>query len=281
MAGGIIVQDRRYPPSWGESRLLTQWPAAYFIRITIEEAAMIGRRALGLACLCLCAVALSGQTSEDDKDAAANNAASTELFKGHYLAAQEAVAPRAFDSQGKPRASYPYITWSLLHAFITNEPAPSISSEPRPAASAEDAKAIAKARLVDPVAQIVARAKQTRIVILNEDHWVPRDRAFALQVARALRPLGYDVLAAETFTNSPNPKDAEEARTALARDRYPRRWIGYYTHDPVFGDFVRQALHLGYRPVLYEATNLKPVATPYDSVAQRDQGEADIWSPMR
>lgn len=64
-------------------------------------------------------------------------------------------------------------------------------------------------------------------------------------------------------------------RAKLERDGYPRRFSGYYTQDPVFADFVRQALHLGYRPALYEATNFVPGATRYDSIVRRDQQEAE------
>jgi len=224
----------------------------------------------------MCALGLSAQSSDDDKkDEAAMSASGMALDKGHYLAAQEALMPCAFGAQGKPRDGMVYSNWSLFQSFITNEPAPGAQPWSPSPPSASEAAAIAHARLAEPIAEIVRRARTTRIVILNEDHWVPRDRAFALQVARALRPLGYDVLAAETFSNSPQPPFAEEMRAKLERDGYPRWFSGYYTKDPVFGDFVRQALHLGYHPVLYEATNYVPGLTGYDSIVRRDQAEAD------
>ena len=46
-----------------------------------------------------------------------------------------------------------------------------------------------------------SRRRRTRIVILNENHVTPCQRVFGTQVARALRPLGYTVLLAETFAN--------------------------------------------------------------------------------
>lgn len=236
---------------------------------------MLGRRAFALACACMCALGLSAQASDDDKkDEVAMSASGTALEKGDYLAAQRALTPRAFDPQGKPRDGMVYSNWSLFQSFIANEPAPAIAWSPSPP-SARVVAAIAHAQLADPIAEIVRRARSTRIVILNEDHWVPRDRAFALQVARALRPLGYDVLAAETFRNSPQPALAEEMRVKLERDGYPRRDSGYYTQDPVFGDLVRQALHLGYHPAPYEATNYVPGSTRYDSIVRRDQQEAE------
>jgi len=236
---------------------------------------MLGRRAFALTCACLCAFGSGAQGSDDKKDEAALSASDTALAKGHYLAAQEALGPRAFDPLGKPLDGLVYGNWSLFQAFMTNEPAPAARIWTPNPPSASEAASIAHARLADPIAEIVKRARATRIVILNEDHWVPRDRAFALQVAHALRPLGYDVLAAETFRNSPQPALAEEMRAKLERDGYPRRDSGYYTQDPVFGDFVRRALHLGFHPVLYETTNYVPGATRYDSIVQRDQDEAE------
>lgn len=38
---------------------------------------------------------------------------------------------------------------------------------------------------------------------------------------------------------------------------------------------MRQALHLGYHPAVYETTNYVPGATRYDSIVQRDQDEAE------
>ncbi|WP_353146272.1 hypothetical protein [Chryseobacterium sp.] len=47
--------------------------------------------------------------------------------------------------------------------------------------------------------EIVNRARHTRIVILNENHLDPRGRAFGLEVAQALQPLGYTILAMEAL----------------------------------------------------------------------------------
>ena len=66
----------------------------------------------------------------------------------------------------------------------------------------EWAARISAAQPRDAIDEIVARARKTNIVILNEAHNSSRDRAFALRVARALRPLGYKTLAAETFGNN-------------------------------------------------------------------------------
>ena len=124
-----------------------------------------------------------------------------------------------------------------------------VTGEP---ATVADVAAVAVATPRDAIATIVAAARDRRIVILNEAHDDPQHRAFGLTVARALRPLGFSILAAETFNNATNPVQTDMAD--LAKRGYPVRGTGAYTGDPVFGDFVRQALLLGYRPMAYEQT---------------------------
>lgn len=125
------------------------------------------------------------------------------------------------------------------------------------------------------IREIVRRARDTRIVILDENHLDPRGRAFGLEVARALRPLGYTVLAVEALKRAANDDDARQKMAQLTADGYPRQSSGYYLDDPVFADFIRQSLALGYRPVTYEK-----IRTDYSKDAkiaqeQREQDQAD------
>jgi hypothetical protein len=124
----------------------------------------------------------------------------------------------------------------------------------------------------DAIHEIVARARNTNIVILNEAHSSPRDRAFALQVARALRPLGYKILAAETFDNNA-PATGPSPVERLKQDGVVRFSTGVYTRDPVFARFIREALALGYEPVGYEQT--KAQSRPSDGIAEREQAQAE------
>lgn len=135
--------------------------------------------------------------------------------------------------------------------------------------------AVTAAKKRDAMPTIVGIARDRRIVILNEEHDAPEDRAFGLAVARALRPLGFTALAAETFTNDEDPARTDMA--ALAMRGYPIRRTGTYTADPVFGDFVRQALALGYKPVAYEETDGQRAKGGTD-IASREEAEASNLS---
>jgi len=77
---------------------------------------------------------------------------------------------------------------------------------------------------------IVEAAQGTQIVILKGAHNILGHRAFVGQVARALRPLGYDWFAAETFL----PTQGEPA-PSISFYRHGMPFIpgfGYYTLDP-------------------------------------------------
>ncbi|MGE5562832.1 MAG: hypothetical protein ACM3ZV_05910 [Bacillota bacterium] len=138
-----------------------------------------------------------------------------------------------------------------------------------------DLRKLSHAELRDALTEIVERARRTTVVILNEEHQSPRDRAFALQVARALRPLGYSILAVEAFRSSPDAAERERKAKLIADNGYVRLDTGVYTKDPVFADFVRQSLAMGYSPVVYDFISANGAPALSDPGAQREQGEAD------
>lgn len=104
------------------------------------------------------------------------------------------------------------------------------------------------ASALDAIPAIVEAAKDRRIVILNESHHMPRHRAFAAELAVALRAVGFDTFGAETFADIEGTK----------RRGYPDHSTGYYSQDPVFGELVRTVLEFGYECVAYEATPTAP-----------------------
>jgi hypothetical protein len=100
---------------------------------------------------------------------------------------------------------------------------------------------------------ILQVAPRHEVIMINEAHHIPLHRAFTLSLLRGLRRRGFRYFAAETLTAS----DRE-----LMQRGYPTLSTGYYTHEPLHGELVREALRLGYQVVPYEAEG---AASPFAS----------------
>ncbi len=194
--------------------------------------------------------------------------------KGAYFKANETLGALAFAPDGKVRDRMALGLWTQFNPLLTNEVDPQIFALRAPAAKPDPTLGprISAAVPRDAIQEIVARARKTNIVILNEAHYSPRDRAFALRVAKALRPLGYKTLAAETINNN-QPESGPLATDQLKRDGFVRFGTGSYTVDPVFARFLREALALGYEPISYEQT--KAQNRPGSGIPEREQAQAD------
>jgi hypothetical protein len=194
------------------------------------------------------------------------------LREGKYLAAMNLIegAEPGTVSDGLRSLFEQYR--SMLDGFVVRN---GDVTSPVPAAKAEDLAPYADAVPMDAIAAIVERARDTRVVIVNETHDNPRDRAFILAVAEALRPLGYSVYSAETLANQPPAIGAVEMER-LTNEGYARRSSGGYTIDPMFAHLLRRVVALGYRPVGHEATMTPElVAAPREQqIAMREQGQA-------
>ncbi len=124
------------------------------------------------------------------------------------------------------------------------------------------------------VEAIATQAATSRIVIVNESHTVTRHRGTVLQLLDALRPLGFSVYAAETFSNPEDGADPVAQHSDLA---WPHLFDGYYTREPAFGQVIRQAKRLGYRMVAYEETPSQSAPEGADratSIAARETAQA-------
>ena len=194
--------------------------------------------------------------------------------KGAYFEANETLAALAFAPDGKVRDHMAFGLWAQFSTLLTNELDPDAMARGGHASKPDPTwvKRLSPAKPHDAIEEIVARARKTNIVILNEAHNSPRDRAFALRVARALRPLGYKTLAAETLSHTV-PETGLSATDQLKRDGFVRFNTGGYTIDPVFARFIREALALGYEPVGYEQTNAQK--RPGSGIPEREQAQAD------
>ena len=199
----------------------------------------------------------------------AQAAAAKALYDGRPLKAVETLRASVMAMTSRPAGAESNLL--QYQAFVSGgrDPLPPIAGaaeggqlDPARVAALHDAP------VRDAVTEIVSRARDTRIVILNEAHDTPRHRAFALELSRALRPLGFSLLAIEALSTATDPARVEADMQALARRGHPNRSTGFYIQEPVFGDFVRQALALGYQPVAYEETG------PGNGIEAREETQA-------
>lgn len=164
---------------------------------------------------------------------------------------------------------------SQYAAFLGDE-ATALGLVERPPHASAAAPDLDGAEARDAIEAIVEGAARTRVVILNEAHNISGHRAFAAVVARALKPLGYDWFAAETFI-PPQPVPAVSMRPY--GDGMPfTGGLGWYTQDPVFAETVREAARLGYRFIDYEQTWLQnaPEGSDWEAaIAAREQAQAE------
>lgn len=119
----------------------------------------------------------------------------------------------------------------------------------RPAKS-EDGQNLAQTKqllhdstLSDALEMITKKVRDRQIVILNEAHHVPLHRAFALQLSRKLRAMGFEYLACETFaSNVYFPFQTADVEL----------YDGYYTQEPMFANFIRGSIKDKWKFVAYE-----------------------------
>jgi hypothetical protein len=192
--------------------------------------------------------------------------------RGEYLSAVQALRDGALRPSGEVRDRALFQIWRQSRVFVGVDgvcsTAPDVAGSvttPDPAWRAR----VSQASRRDAIATILERARATDVVILNESHENSRGRAFGLELARALRPLGYSLLAVEALRNdrkggSP-PAGPPIENGALPLD------AGFYTKDPVFADMIVQARRAGYRIAAYEHV---PSDGTGGSPADREEGQA-------
>jgi len=94
------------------------------------------------------------------------------------------------------------------------------------------------------IKEISKISKNERVVMLNEMHWKPEHRIFASKLLIPLKKNGYKYLAIEAVD--------KEQDSLLNIRKYPIKSTGYYTSEPNFGLFIREAISLGYRIIGYD-----------------------------
>ena len=127
----------------------------------------------------------------------------------------------------------------------------------------------------EAVAVIAKAAKFRQVVMINEAHVASQTREFNARVVVALKKLGFQVLAAETFSASgAHEPDIADWRAGLG---IPPD-MGFYTKDPIFAEAVRNALALDYKLANYEARQGQQQTTLSQdegkSVGEREEAQA-------
>ncbi|MDO9609283.1 MAG: hypothetical protein Q7J26_12225 [Brevundimonas sp.] len=192
---------------------------------------MLTRRFLGLALMATATMA--GRRAEAQEALTAGDQYRAE---GRYLPLY--LELKAQVEAGDENARF-HLPW--FAAFVGDE-ATAVGFDERTRSADRPIPDLADAEAEDALEAIVRAAADKQIVILNEAHNVSGHRGFAARVMRALRPLGFDTFAAETFGK------IDAYRTGAPF----HQGLGYYIADPVYAETVREAAGLGYVFADYE-----------------------------
>ena len=222
------------------------------------------------------AVSQSAASADSDRVTAANKQAVEDARHGRYMDATYGyLAALGVDSAAKITDDDAYDQWSQAWSTMTGVHVARPGKVPDYHVPPAEVATLKAAHGVTAIPQIVARARKTRVVILDEGHLIPRDRAFALQVAQTLRPLGYTILAVEALKGDEDDSASLAKMNKLFADGYVRQSSGYYFDDPVFADFLRQSMALGYHLVSYEAVKAFQLQVGEKVTAMREQEQAE------
>jgi hypothetical protein len=129
-----------------------------------------------------------------------------------------------------------------------------------------------------PEAEILKRARDTSIVIINESHERSEHRDLTARLLPGLRHMGYSVLAMEALSN-PAPDTPTALQPSFVREPglpYLEDTDGYYLGEAGFGRLARTAKSLGYTFLPYEErAEGDPGASQAEQIALREAWQAD------
>jgi hypothetical protein len=91
---------------------------------------------------------------------------------------------------------------------------------------------------------IIKKAKDKKLVIINEDHTDPKHRVFTESLLADMYLNGFRYLALEAL---------EQSDKQLNTRKFPIIKSGYYAKEPQMGNLIRTALKIGFKLVAYES----------------------------
>ena len=96
---------------------------------------------------------------------------------------------------------------------------------------------------------ILDRAEQYDIIMINENHYVPRHRHFVKSLLEGMYERGFRYLALEAIGML---GDGTMYDKELNERGYPTIHTGFYTKEPEFSLLIREAISLGYHIIGYD-----------------------------
>lgn len=119
---------------------------------------------------------------------------------------------------------------------------------------------LAGSQPVSALNAITAAAHGRRAIFINENHGEPITRVLPYALLAKLRADGYTYLALETLTQKSSTKVVAGAQCIdtddvdLCKRGYPLdlATTGIYSHEPIYGELIREAIHLGFHLVAYD-----------------------------
>lgn len=105
-----------------------------------------------------------------------------------------------------------------------------------------EAEGLSNYKIVEAKKFILKKAKREQIIILNEAHHNARHRNFAKSLLKGLYRKGFRYLGVETLKND-----------SLNLKKFPTLTSGFYSQEPQFGLFLKEALSLGFKVFPYES----------------------------
>ncbi len=124
--------------------------------------------------------------------------------------------------------------------------------------------------------QILERARNSQVLIINEAHDRPEHRAFLEALLPDLYEAGFQTLAAETFNNW---DAAAFTDFASSTDPFVPANAGAYTSEPIFARTVQTAKRLGFSLLAYEANNLSGTGDAQQAMFERERKQYENLKP--
>ncbi|MCU6769790.1 hypothetical protein OCV73_12655 [Barnesiella propionica] len=92
---------------------------------------------------------------------------------------------------------------------------------------------------------LTEQIKGQQLVIMNEQHWQPKHRYLGNLLLKYLYEEGFRYLAVEAIYG-------DNEQSLINKRKYPLQSSGFYTKEPTLGNFIRNALQIGFNVITYD-----------------------------